>query len=195
LPWLNPFPDEFQPWHGANFRPGWPVPNEQRRFGQFWFPFVGPTVSPILSRYVTFFKYRLEQDDALFADLPMFEAGPFAVHGDSGVNLLGQRVTLDVINQPDGGPRYDTAGVEWLFTYTRNGFTGRVEIGVLSPLSSPSRTGVVPFNFTYGFAFVPFPELWHFHQEGQAGDDWLSDRIWQDARFSACTEGRSVPRN
>jgi len=195
LAWLTPFPEEYNRWRFDNFKPAWPVPHEQRRFGQFWFPFAGPTVSPVLSRYVTFFKYRLDFDDALFADIRLFESGPFAVHGDSGINVLGQRIQLDVINQPGGGPRYPVSGVEWLFTYTRLNFTGFVELGVLRPYDESTPEVFVPFGFDYGFAFSPGPELWHFDEQGEAGEDWLSDRVWQDASFAGCTEGRDVPRN
>lgn len=194
MPWLEPFEEEWNLWRFESFRPGWPVPNEQRRFGPFWFPFVGPTVSPVMSRIVTRFDVRGE-DEPLYADFTLLtRGGDFALAGDTGLHPDGRRMLCEVTNYPDGGPRFDTPGVEWFFLYTREGFPGRSEIGWLEHFDDPQRPGPVRYDFFRTETIGPGADHVHFAQSIDGGTDWVSDRAWQDCAFHVCTEQRNIPQ-
>lgn len=195
MPWLEPLENEWNLWRFECFRPAWPISHEGRRFGSYWFPLVGPTVSPIMSRVVTRFDVR-GNDDPLYADLLLTpRPGAFALAGDTGLHADGRRMLCEVTSYPDGGPRFDIPGVEWFFTYTREGFPGRSEIGWLEHYDDDLRPGPVPYDFFRTETRFAGADHVHFGNRIDGGTDWVSDRDWQDCAFHVCTERREIPNN
>jgi len=194
--WLNPFFLEYPQWQDKTVTRGWPNVDEQRRKENYWFVNQGPGVAPMMSRYVTQFFYLIERPDALYTELNTVGAGVGIYSADSGLNILGQRLTLEVRDWTTLHPIRGSLGVAFKFVYSRVGFADDVtnELFFAVPLPGDPEC---PFDLDNkdGLATPSRPNEWTTTFVPGQDTDWTTPNTSNVCQFVAVSSGREIPNN
>lgn len=196
MPWLNPFFLEWPAWTFDNVVRGWPNVDEERRKENYWFVNQGPGVAPMMSRFVTQFFWRRGNFDAMYVEFKTAGVSAGLYVGDSGINILGQRLILAVQDWVTPHPIFGDLGVAFRFVYSRVGFTDDVvnELFFAVPLPGDAPC---PFDLDNpeGLATPDRPNIWRTSFVPGQDTDWNAENISQVCRFRAISSGREIPNN
>jgi len=194
--WLNPFFLEYPQFHDKTVTRGWANVGEERRLENYWFVNQGPGVAPMMSRYVTQFFYLLGTINALYVEFNTSGTGAGIYAADSGLNILGQRLTLEVRDWTTVHPIRNSLGVAFKFVYSRVGFLDDVTNELFFAVPQPGDPEC-PFNLDNpeGLATIERPNEWTTTFEPGQDTDWTSPNPSGVCQFVAVSSGREIPKN